>query len=99
MLRCNTETTLQFPYSTSVLLNELKHENKVMLDQWTKMLATIAGTDVRICAVIGRREGKEARNAAAKTAVAQASVPLSRNLEALPINFTLKTTSWVWITA
>jgi hypothetical protein len=42
MLQYNIETTLQFPDSTSGLLDELKHENKVLSDQWNTMLAAIA---------------------------------------------------------
>jgi hypothetical protein len=77
MLRCNIETTLQFPYSTSVLLDELKHENEVLLDQWTKMLAAIA--PVPTCGFLLSLDDAKARNAAAKTAsaktTAQASEP------------------------
>ena len=42
MLQYNIETTLQFSDSTSGLLDELKHENKVLSDQWNTMLAAIA---------------------------------------------------------
>ena len=42
MLRCNIETTLLFPYATSVLLEELKLENEVLSDQWKTMLAAVA---------------------------------------------------------
>jgi hypothetical protein len=72
MLRCNTETTLQFPCSTSVLLNELKHENKVLLDQWTKMLTAIA--PVPTYGFVLPLDEAKARNAAARTAAAQAPV-------------------------
>ena len=35
------ETTLLFPYATSVLLEELKLENEVLSDKWKTMLAAI----------------------------------------------------------
>jgi hypothetical protein len=41
MLRCNIETTLLFPYATSVLLEELMLENEVLSDKWKTMLAAI----------------------------------------------------------
>ena len=63
MLRCNTETTLQFPDSQSALLKELKYKNKVLSGQWLDHGARCdhTGTNVRIYAVIGRGEGKECR--------------------------------------
>jgi hypothetical protein len=72
MLRCNIETTLQFPYSTSVLLDELKHDNKVLSDQWNTMLAAIA--PVPTYGFLLSLDDAKARIAAAKTA-AQASEP------------------------
>jgi hypothetical protein len=72
MLQYNIETTLQFSDSTSGLLDELKHENKVLSDQWTKMLAEFNPPVGQF--VLSLDEAK-ARNAAAKTAAAQASEP------------------------
>jgi hypothetical protein len=80
MLQYIIETTLQFPDSQSGLLKELKHENKALSDQWTKMIAEF-NPFVRQF-VLSLDEAK-ARNAKAQASITPE--PQLGGLAALPI--------------
>jgi hypothetical protein len=69
ILQYNTEHTLQYPDSQSGLLNELKHENKVLSDLWNAMLAEF--NPVPTYGFKLPLDDAKAKNAAARTAAAR----------------------------